>query len=149
MGTENGHQPGVPDTDDDTEESVPPVSEGGAHGPEDRTVPEEGADDGCGPGACTCGDHGRAATDGGGVAASANVDEDGSLGDVEFTPPAEGISQDIEYEDPPERRVGVPEGVELDTPSYAIRSEMNDIETPDEKTWFMELDDAVIEEGRC
>jgi coenzyme F420 hydrogenase subunit beta len=26
---------------------------------------------------------------------------------------------------------------------------MNDIETPDEKTWFMELDEAVIEDGRC
>nr|WP_241767978.1 Coenzyme F420 hydrogenase/dehydrogenase, beta subunit C-terminal domain [Haloferax sp. ATB1] len=26
---------------------------------------------------------------------------------------------------------------------------MNDIEEPDDKTWFMELDEAVIDEGRC
>jgi coenzyme F420 hydrogenase subunit beta len=164
MGTENGHEPGVPASSGEAE-SVPPVSDGGAHDPEDRTGPSGQANagasghaagghdegDACGPETCTCGRHGDpdAATDGGGVAASANVDEDGSLGDVEFTPPAEGTSQDIEYEDPPEKRVGVPEGTELDTPSYSIRSEMNDIETPDEKTWFMELDDAVIDEGRC
>jgi coenzyme F420 hydrogenase subunit beta len=46
----------------------------------------------------------------------------------------------------------LPDGVEpedLDTPSDRIRSEMNDIAEPDEKTWFMELDTAVIDAGRC
>ena len=28
------------------------------------------------------------------------------------------------------------EGVDLDTPGYAVRGETNDIETPDDKTWF-------------
>jgi coenzyme F420 hydrogenase subunit beta len=79
----------------------------------------------------------------------ANVSDDGTLGDIEFTEPAENVSQDIEHEDPPDKRVGVPEGVDLDTPEYSIRSEMNDIETPDEKTWFMELDEAVIDDDRC
>jgi coenzyme F420 hydrogenase subunit beta len=164
MGTDNGHQPGVPRTAEQRheaagEQSVPPVSEGGAHDPGDRVGRDEhppaarhgGQGDACGPEACTCGAHGEpeAATDGGGVSASANVDADGSLGDVEFTEPAEGVSQDVDSGDRPERRVGVPEGVDLDTPSYSIRSEMNDIETPDGKTWFMELDDAVIDEDRC
>jgi coenzyme F420 hydrogenase subunit beta len=81
-------------------------------------------------------------------AGTANVDANGSLGDVEFTKPAEGVSQDVDHGNPDER-VGVPEGADLDTPGYSIRSEMNDIETPDEKTWFMELDEAVIDEGRC
>ena len=79
----------------------------------------------------------------------ANVDEHGELRDLSFTAPAEGISQDIEHEDPPDKRVNVPAGVNLDTPTYEIRREMNDIETPDEKTWFMELDAAVIDADRC
>jgi len=92
----------------------------------------------------------EAATDGGTKTEdAANVDTDGKLGDLDFTTPAEGVSQDIEHEDSPETRVGVPDGVDLDTPTYSIRSEMNGIETPDEKTWFMELDDAVIDDGRC
>ena len=63
--------------------------------------------------------------------AIANVDETGTLGEIKFTAPAEGVSQDV-YADDPTTCVGVPEGVELETPSYSIRSEMNDIETPDE-----------------
>ncbi|MHC3438564.1 Coenzyme F420 hydrogenase/dehydrogenase, beta subunit C-terminal domain [Natrialbaceae archaeon A-gly3] len=81
-------------------------------------------------------------------AEASNVDEAGNLGAVEFTEPATGVSQDLEAGDPTER-VGVPEGVDLETPDYSIRSTMNDVETPDEKTWFMELDEAVIDEGRC
>ena len=84
-------------------------------------------------------------TDGAGAA---NVDPDGNLLDLEFTEPAEGVSQDLYATDPTER-VGVPEGVELETPEYSIRDRMNDIETPDEKTWFMELDEAVIGADRC
>ncbi|MFC3960153.1 Coenzyme F420 hydrogenase/dehydrogenase, beta subunit C-terminal domain [Halovivax cerinus] len=79
-----------------------------------------------------------------------NVDESGNLGDVAFTEPAVGQSQDVDSPGAdPTARPGVPEGVELDTPSYAIRSSMNDIDTPDAKTWFMELDEAVIEADRC
>ncbi|MDX1745554.1 MAG: coenzyme F420 hydrogenase/dehydrogenase beta subunit N-terminal domain-containing protein, partial [Halobacteriales archaeon] len=77
-----------------------------------------------------------------------NVDADGQLRNLQFTQPTPEKSQDI-YAEPPDRRVGLPDGVELDTPTYDIRREMNDIETPDEKTWFMELDAAVIDEGRC
>jgi len=77
-----------------------------------------------------------------------NVDADGTLTDLSFTEPKTGASQDLD-ETPPDERVNVPEGVDLETPSYAIRGEMNDIETPDEKTWFMELDEAVIDDGRC
>jgi coenzyme F420 hydrogenase subunit beta len=83
-----------------------------------------------------------------GGARPANVDDDGNLDDVEFTEPSIGTSQDVDGGNPT-ARPGVPEGVELDTPSYSIRSEMNDIDTPDDKTWFMELDEAVIEEDRC
>ena len=79
---------------------------------------------------------------------SSNITSDGELRDIEFTAPAEGVSQDI-YDDAPDTRVGVPDGAELDTPEYGIRREMNDIYTPDEKTWFMELDTAVIDDGRC
>ena len=79
---------------------------------------------------------------------AANVDADGTLRDLEFTEPAAGVSQDLSAT-PPDERVGVPEGVDLETPSYGIRGEMNDIETPDDKTWFMELDEAVIGAGRC
>ncbi|GGN07109.1 Coenzyme F420 hydrogenase/dehydrogenase, beta subunit C-terminal domain [Halarchaeum nitratireducens] len=84
--------------------------------------------------------------DGGAV----NVDENGQLGDLEFTEPSTGKSQDVDSPGAePDKRVGVPEGVDLDTPEYSIRSEMNDIETPDEKTWFTELDEAVIDADRC
>lgn len=79
----------------------------------------------------------------------ANVDGAGELGDLEFTEPAAGVSQDIEHEDSPDKRVNLPDDVELDTPTYEIRDQMNDIDTPDEKTWFMELDEAVIQDGRC
>ena len=87
-------------------------------------------------------------TDGGST--PANVTEDGRLRDLEFTEPADGVSQDLE-ETPADQRVQRPgeDHLDLDTPSYEIRSQMHDIETPDEKTWFMELDEAVIEEGRC
>jgi coenzyme F420 hydrogenase subunit beta len=88
-----------------------------------------------------------AATDGG--TKPANVDASGNLTGVEFTPPTEGKSQNIEDENPPDQRVGVPDGADLETPEYSIRSEMNDIESPDDKTWFMELDEAVIDDGRC
>ncbi|WP_424016889.1 Coenzyme F420 hydrogenase/dehydrogenase, beta subunit C-terminal domain [Halorientalis pallida] len=113
-------------------------------------VPGDGgdADECCGTGACACGVS-RPRSDGG--ATPANVDADGSLGDVTFTDPAEGVSQDVDGHDgdPPDQRVNPPEGVDLDTPGYGIREEMNDVETPDEKTWFMELDEAVIQDGRC
>ena len=78
----------------------------------------------------------------------ANVDADGNLTGLSFTEPASGASQDLD-ETAPDERVQVPEGVDLETPSYGIREKMNDIETPDEKTWFMELDEAVIDDGRC
>ncbi len=106
-------------------------------------------DDGCGCGsACGCSDGGeKVATDGGGTAA--NVSPDGELGDIEFTKPSEGMSQDIEGEGEPDKRVGVPEGVDLSTPGYSIRREMSDIEEPADKTWFMELDTAVIDADRC
>ena len=85
-----------------------------------------------------------------GGATPANVDERGNLQDLEFTEPAEGASQDV-YDTPADRRVQRPgeEDLALDTPSYEIRSRMNDVETPDEKTWFMELDEAVIDADRC
>ncbi|PSQ02608.1 coenzyme F420 hydrogenase [Halobacteriales archaeon QS_5_70_17] len=118
----------------------------------------EGAGEGrCGPESCTCGerttpgvtgdgaDSAAPVTDGG--ATPANADADGNL-DVEFTEPAAGTSQDVDAGDPAER-VGVPDGVDLDTPGYSIREEMNDIETPDDKTWFMELDEAVVGADRC
>ena len=97
------------------------------------------------------GGEGSAATEGpvpDGGTTPENVDADGSLTDLSFTEPKSGVSQDVE-ETEPDRRVQVPEGVELDTPSYEIREEMNDIDTPDDKTWFMELDEAVISEDRC
>jgi len=122
----------------------------------DEAIQTDGEQTGnsCSPRTCTCGNQTDVtaesetppvATDGSGVA---NVDAEGSLGDLEFTEPAEDVSQDVDN-GTPDVRVGVPEGVDLDTPSYSIRSAMNDIETPDEKTWFMELDAAVIDEGRC
>jgi coenzyme F420 hydrogenase subunit beta len=143
--------PPAPDADDGRVRpiryrSAPPASASGAdaEGAGDRT-----GEGGCRSGACTCGeraaDGSRPVADGG--ATPANADADGNL-DVAFTEPAAGTSQDVEDGDPTER-VGVPEGVDLDTPGYSIRSEMNDIETPDDKTWFMELDDAVIDADRC
>ncbi len=171
--------PGVPETaGDEDAPSVPRVDGAGVErpatesgtvpadqvGPKDDADAADGADasadgvhadesgDDCGCDSCGCGDGGggeRAVADGG--ATPANVSSDGKLREVEFTEPAEGVSQDIDGEgaDPPDRRVQLPEGAELETPSYEIRSAMNDIETPDEKTWFMELDEAVVDEGRC
>ncbi|MFB6082729.1 MAG: Coenzyme F420 hydrogenase/dehydrogenase, beta subunit C-terminal domain [Halorientalis sp.] len=106
-----------------------------------------GRDDGdeCCDTACECGSSGVSA-DGG--TTPANVDADGTLWDVEFTDPAEGVSQDVEN-GPPDERVNPPEDVDLETPGYSIREGMNDVETPDEKTWFMELDEAVIQDDRC
>ncbi|MFC7140433.1 Coenzyme F420 hydrogenase/dehydrogenase, beta subunit C-terminal domain [Halosimplex aquaticum] len=134
-------------------------------------VPDVGSDeaDDCGCGSsCGCGGHsesgrshrhgdGHSHSHGGqspavpdGGATPANVDENGNLRNVEFTAPAEGKSQDV-YETAPDQRVQRPgeEDLALDTPSYEIRSQMNDIETPDSKTWFMELDEGVIDAGRC
>jgi coenzyme F420 hydrogenase subunit beta len=135
--------PGVPDGGS-AGASVPPVPEAS-----DRTAEQSGAIPESGE---------RAVADGAGAEAvgetPTNVTEDGELTDLEFTEPEVGASQPLPGEgrdgaDRPDRRVGVPEGVDLETPSYSIRSEMNDIETPDDKTWFMELDEAVIDEGRC
>ncbi|WP_254762639.1 Coenzyme F420 hydrogenase/dehydrogenase, beta subunit C-terminal domain [Natrinema marinum] len=154
--------PRVPDSDDDDDAVIVPDAGAGAsrsregtdHAREGAIATDGGASDGdsCSPDTCTCGEKTRetttdqpVATDGAGVA---NVDEMGELGDLEFTEPAENASQDV-YDDAPDTRVGIPEGVDLDTPEYSIRSQMNDIETPDEKTWFMELDEAVIDAGRC
>ncbi|ADJ15412.1 Coenzyme F420 hydrogenase/dehydrogenase, beta subunit C-terminal domain [Halalkalicoccus jeotgali] len=109
-----------------------------------ETTTERAVDD-CGCGDGSCGGGSKVAADGSGGAV--NVGPDGRLGDLQFTTPSEGTSQTLE--DDPAERVNVPAGVDLDTPSDSIRSEMNDIETPDEKTWFMELDTAVIDDGRC
>jgi len=155
------------------EPTVPPASGGSAHDrtdgkpiryrqadPGSAADPDDAADGhgdaGCGCSDCGCGASSPAAdpttakadavADGGST--PANVSPDGQLGDVEFTEPTEGTSQNVD-DGEPDRRVGVPEGVDLDTPGYGIRRRMNDIETPDEKTWFMELDEAVIDEGRC
>ena len=120
-------------------------------------VPDTGRGDDCGCGsACGCGGHGnddgrsRPGTVPDGGTRPANVDENGKLRDVEFTPPAEGVSQDV-YEEPADQRVQRPgeEELALDTPSDEIRSRMNDIETPEDKTWFMELDEGVIDADRC
>jgi len=146
-GSGEGHRPGVP--------SEPGRGARHSGGRDGRVDGHDGhSEDQCGCGSsCGCGgteatDYpARAAPDGG--ARPANVDESGTLRETEFTKPAAGASQDIEDGDPPDHRVGVPEGVELETPTYSIRSEMNDIATPDEKTWFMELDEAVIDDGRC
>ncbi|MFB6192459.1 MAG: 4Fe-4S dicluster-binding protein, partial [Haloarculaceae archaeon] len=152
--------PEAPDAGDGRDAGVPPVT-GGAPGrtPEgakpirfyraDAAAPREGEAGDCGCDSCGCGADGggeEPVADGG--ATPANVDDRGSLGDLEFTPPATGESQDVD-DGAPAERVNVPEGVELDTPGYSIRSRMNDIEEPDDKTWFMELDTAVIDAGRC
>ncbi|MDJ1432969.1 Coenzyme F420 hydrogenase/dehydrogenase, beta subunit C-terminal domain [Halostagnicola sp. A-GB9-2] len=156
--------PGVPESSgDNAEDVIVPETSGRAprsradtdHAREGPVQPagsgasgDADAGESCSPNTCTCGEKTQekaVATDGAGVA---NVDEQGNLGDLEFTEPAENASQDV-YDDAPDTRVGVPDGVDLETPTYSIRSEMNDIETPDEKTWFMELDEAVIDDGRC
>ncbi len=158
MGTdgsdEDRRMPGVPDVagTDHSDVSGPEAhgdvgdehSHDHSHDGGDSDADEEGC--GCGS-SCGCGgESGAALPDGG--AAAANVDEDGKLSAVEFTEPAEGVSQDVENGRPDEI-VNPPEGAKPGTPSYGIRREMNDIETPDDKTWFMELDEAVIDEGRC
>ncbi|WP_312911317.1 Coenzyme F420 hydrogenase/dehydrogenase, beta subunit C-terminal domain [Natronosalvus caseinilyticus] len=169
--------PAVPETDaDGDEESVPTASSARIHRPDSEhgTIPADGVGpDGEEPESAAVAAAATAETanedsseirsdgvpaserNGGrpglrpdGGARPANVDADGTLRDVEFTEPAEGVSQDVDS-GAPDERVGVPERVDLDTPGYEIRSEMNDIETPDEKTWFMELDEAVIDDGRC
>ncbi|MCT9097525.1 Coenzyme F420 hydrogenase/dehydrogenase, beta subunit C-terminal domain [Haloarchaeobius sp. HME9146] len=127
--------PHVPETDRDAgNPTVPTVS-----------TSSSGGDAGCSGDTCTCGDA-APVTDGG--SRPVNVDADGSLGDLSFTRPAENTSQNVDDGDPA-TRVQLPDGASLETPPAAIRSEMNDIETPDGKTWFMELDEAVIDEGRC
>ncbi len=145
------HLPGVPASASDGM-NVPPIGQ-------DDGGSSETDDDCCTDGQCTCGgDSKRALADGAGAEAAGgtpdNVSDDGELTDIEFTEPADGVSQPLAGEGREEtteadKRVGVPDGVDLDTPTYSIRSEMNDIETPDEKTWFMELDEAVIDDGRC
>ncbi|MFT4946946.1 MAG: coenzyme F420 hydrogenase subunit beta [Natronomonas sp.] len=161
--------PGVPASDSEGT-SVPPMS-----GDDDRTreqtetIPAETrSGDGCGS-SCGCSggdteepaatDGGtRAVTDGAGADAAGgtptNVDENGELGDIEFTEPTSGTSQVLpgeNREDPdrPDERVNLPGDAKLETPGYGIRSEMNDIETPEDKTWFMELDEGVIDADRC
>ncbi|WP_137290977.1 Coenzyme F420 hydrogenase/dehydrogenase, beta subunit C-terminal domain [Natronorubrum halophilum] len=157
--------PSVPESSTDDDETVmfpetggaAPRSRAGTDRAREGAITTDGGDasgESCSPNTCTCGEKTasdaasetpRVATDGAGVA---NVDEMGELGDLEFTEPAENVSQDVDN-GAPDVRVGIPDGVDLDTPEYSIRSRMNDIETPDEKTWFMELDEAVIDEGRC
>jgi coenzyme F420 hydrogenase subunit beta len=186
-GTPSRRMPGVPETSDEDETHVPPVSEGGGGrtSQQSASIPPaeresiagggaESDDDSCCDDGCTCGagetvDAGAGAhpaegdrpamADGAGAetvgSEPTNVDADGELQNLEFTEPAAGVSQHLPGEhregtpSTADTRVGVPEGVDLDTPDYSIRSEMNDIDTPDEKTWFMELDEAVIDEGRC
>jgi coenzyme F420 hydrogenase subunit beta len=118
-------------------------------------VPSIGSDEDCdcrSPSGCGCDASAdetgpsTVASDGG--ARPSNVDGQGNLTNLAFTAPSDGKSQDVS-DGRPDERVRVPEGVDLDTPGYSIRREMNDVETPDDKTWFMELDTAVIDEGRC
>ncbi len=162
--------PGVP-ASDSAGTSVPPLSDN-----DDRTrdqtetIPAEktaksggscGSDCGCStdePAESTSTDGKRAMADGAGAESAGgtptNVDENGELGDIEFTEPASGRSQALPGEgrddpDRPDERVNLPGDAELDTPGYGIRSEMNDIETPEDKTWFMELDEGVIDADRC
>ncbi len=164
----DGPLPGVPESESGGT-SVPPVS-----GDNDRTreetesIPAQPASQGenCGSG-CGCktdtagtkaAGEGRALTDGAGAEAAGgqptNVSEDGELTDLEFTEPAKDVSQPLpgeghENPDEPDERVNLPGDVKLDTPGYGIRRRMNDIDTPDDKTWFMELDEGVIDAGRC
>ena len=150
--------PGVPEGGREGT-SVPPINQQEAEAAPAATENSDAAgDDCCTDGQCGCGGEKRAMADGAGADAAGgtptNVTDDGELTDLEFTEPETGTSQPLAGEDreqpePPDKRVGIPEGVDLDTPGYSIRSEMNDIDTPDEKTWFMELDEAVIDDGRC
>jgi coenzyme F420 hydrogenase subunit beta len=157
--------PGVPDGGD-SKPSVPPVSGTNRTQSQHETIPKdtEGSGERCQSGSCGCESdrrdesEPRAMADGAGASSAGgtptNVTEDGELGDIEFTKPAEGVSQTLPGEDHgspdrPDNRVNLPGDAKLDTPGYSIRSEMNDIETPEDKTWFMELDEAVIDEGRC
>ena len=83
-----------------------------------------------------------------------NVSPDGELTDLEFTEPAADVSQPLPGEgrtdpDPPDERVNLPGEATLSTPGLGIRDRMSDIEKRDEKTWFMELDEGVIDAGRC
>jgi coenzyme F420 hydrogenase subunit beta len=119
------------------------------HGSATGASDDAGCDDdscGCSDGTADADGQPTVATDGG--AKPSNVTPDGTLELGEMTEPAADKSQDVEN-GPPDDRVNVPEGVDLDTPGYEIRERMNDIETPDEKTWFMELDEAVIDDDRC
>jgi len=153
----DGRMPGVPNGPETDHSDVSgPEAHGDAagdhahgHHHSDDHAAESG--DGCGCGSsCGCesgtGEQSEAVPDGG--APAANVSPDGKLNDVEFTKPAEGISQDVE-DGRPDEIVNPPNDAKPGTPSYGIRAEMNDIETPADKTWFMELDEAVIDEGRC
>jgi len=155
-----------PEDPDGPVPAAPAAADGRGHGEGEHPESADDSDDACGCGdGCGCSSGaavdpggapaGAAASDGDaavapdGGATPSNVTPDGELELGQLTPPAEGTSQDIEHEHAPDERVGVPEGVDLDTPGYEIRDRMNDIETPDEKTWFMELDEAVIDDGRC
>jgi len=172
----DGHLPGVPDSGS-SGTSVPAMSstDGDRTRSQTETIPPEAPEPtasqsdagGCVSGSCGCksGNESeasaetttekRAMADGAGADASGgtptNVTENGELTGLDFTEPKKNASQDIDGEDSdrPDRRVNLPGEVDLDTPGYSIRSEMNNIEEPDDKTWFMELDEAVIDDGRC
>jgi len=135
----------------------PLVTDGGQPMP---GVPSDSQGDACGCGSdcgCSGGDPGhshghshsgerRVRPDGG--TGAANVEPDGKLKPIRFTEPATGTSQNVD-DGRPDERVGVPDGADLETPGDGIRAEMNDIEEPEGKTWFMELDEAVIQADRC
>ncbi|MFB6235339.1 MAG: Coenzyme F420 hydrogenase/dehydrogenase, beta subunit C-terminal domain [Halopenitus sp.] len=149
----SGGEPAAPPAHDENVKPIRYYQAETERGEPDNGRPERESQGGneatetCGRDSCGCESSRTAATTDGG-ATPANVDGDGTLRDVEFTDPATGVSQDVEGGDPTER-VNPPEGADLDTPDYAVRDEMNDIDTPDEKTWFMELDEAVVGDGRC
>jgi len=175
---ESSHLPGVPDAGG-SGTSVPPVSEQNDRTrSETEPIPDQsGSGDSCGSN-CGCKsnsessqptnasaadstastDGGRAIADGAGADAAGgtptNVDENGELTNLTFTEPAEDKSQPLagegrgEATDPTDRP-NMPGDAKLDTPGYGIRAKMNDIEEPDDKTWFMELDEGVIDAGRC
>ena len=167
------------DTSDRTSGETERIRHGGAdsHGSEQSPVRGAPTGNSCDSDQCGCasGDTGgadshdatrnrtsetaeRAVADGAGAGAvgeePTNVSPDGELTDLEFTEPAEGVSQALPGEDHgepdrPDKRVNLPGDVDMENPRFGIRSGMNDIEEPDDKTWFMELDEAVIDEGRC
>lgn len=103
-----------------------PKSDGSLHRPSHRNLP--------------------IAADGGTVPVNASTD--GDLGSITFTTPTAGLSHDP-HTDEATLSIAVPDGVTLDTPNYSIRRQMSSLEEPEEKTWFMELDEAVIDAGRC